>query len=151
MSDSVVLTLTRDYAAPPELLFDAWLDPAMARRFLFATPDGEMLTCAIDARVGGRALVIERRPQGDAEHHLRFEQIDRPRRLVFLFRACLAGEGASEGEWTRVTLDFAATPGGTRLTLTHAMDPEWASYEDQTRKGWTMILGSLARTLGEEA
>jgi hypothetical protein len=24
------------------------------------------------------------------------------------------------------------------------MDPEWAAYEDQTRQGWTMILGTLA-------
>jgi hypothetical protein len=31
------------------------------------------------------------------------------------------------------------------------MDPEWASYEEQTRKGWTMILGSLAQSLGEQA
>ncbi len=151
MTDPVILTLTRDYEAAPERVFDAWLDPAIARHFLFATPDGEMLTCEIDARVGGRALVIERRAQGDAEHHLQFEEIDRPRRLVFLFRAKMAGEGAEEGQWTRVTIDVAAAGSGSRLTLTHEMDPEWASYEEQTRKGWTMILGSLASSLGEQA
>lgn len=96
MTDPVILTLTRDYEAAPERVFDAWLTPAIARHFLFATPDGEMLTCEIDARVGGRALVIERRAQGDAEHHLQFEEIDRPRRLVFLFRATMAGEGAEK-------------------------------------------------------
>ncbi len=150
MTGPVVLTLTRDYAAPPSQMFDAWLDPAIARRFLFATPDGEMTTCEIDPCVGGRALIVERRPQGLAEHHLQFEEIDRPRRLVFLFRASMAGEGASEGEWTRVSLDLVAIGAGTRLTLTHEMDPQWASYEEQTRKGWTMILGTLAATLGEQ-
>lgn len=151
MTGPVVLTLTHDYAASPETVFDAWLTPATAKRFLFATPEGEMQTCAIDARVGGRALIVEKREQGLAEHHLQFVEIDRPARLVFLFRACMAGEGAEEGEWTRVTLDFAATATGTRLVLTHHMDPEWAAYEEQTRKGWTTILASLARATGETA
>jgi uncharacterized protein YndB with AHSA1/START domain len=34
------LTVTRDYAASAERVFDAWLDPDMARRFLFATSYG---------------------------------------------------------------------------------------------------------------
>ena len=150
MSDPVVLTIIRDIAAPPERVFDAWLDPVIARRFLFATRDGDMLTCEIDARVGGRALIVERCAAGDAEHHLKFEAIDRPNRLVFLFRATLAGAGGQEGQWTRVTIDIAASEDGTRLTLTHQMDGEWAAYEAQTRQGWTMILAKLAGTMGDE-
>ncbi|MEO5493950.1 MAG: SRPBCC domain-containing protein [Sphingomonas sp.] len=146
MTGPVVLVVTRDFAASPERVFDAWLDPAVARRFLFATPDGEMLTCEIDARVGGRGLIVERRASGDAHHHLQFEVIDRPRRLVFLFRA----DPAEEGQWTRVSIEIEARGDGARLTLTHDMDPQWAAYEDQTRKGWTTILGSLARTFGED-
>jgi uncharacterized protein YndB with AHSA1/START domain len=147
MTAPVVLTVTRDFAAPPERVFDAWLDPAVARRFLFATPDGEMLTCEIDARVGGRGLIVERRRSGDAHHHLQFEVIERPNRLVFLFRA----DPAEEGQWTRVSIEIEPLGDGARLTLTHDMDPQWAAYEDQTRKGWTMILGSLARTFGEDS
>jgi uncharacterized protein YndB with AHSA1/START domain len=105
-----------------------------------------MLTCEIDARVGGRALIVERRAGGDAHHHLLFDEIDRPRRLVFRFRA----DPAKEGEWTRVVIDFAATGDGTRLTLTHEMDPAWAAYEEQTRKGWTMILANLATTVEKD-
>lgn len=142
-----MLTVARDFAASPERLFDAWLDPATARRFLFATPEGEMLNCEIDAHVGGRGLIVERRASGDAHHHLQFEVIDRPRRLVFLFRA----DPAEDGQWTRVAIDIAPQGDGARLTLTHEMDPQWAAYEDQTRKGWTMILGSLARVTGEAA
>lgn len=146
MSDRIVLTVSRDIATSPERVFDAWLDPATARRFLFATPDGAMLTCEIDARVGGRGLIVERRPSGDARHRLLFEEIDRPRRLVFLF----AADPAEEGQWTRVTIEIAATAAGARLTLTHEMDPAWAAYEDQTRRGWTMILDTLSDTIGEE-
>lgn len=146
MTAPVILTVARDIAAPPEAVFDAWLDPAIAGRFLFATPDGKMLTCEIDARVGGRALIVERRASGDAHHHLLFDEIDRPRRLVFRFRA----DPAKEGEWTRVAIDIVAQGDGTRLTLTHEMDPAWAAYEEQSRKGWTMILASLAAALEKD-
>jgi hypothetical protein len=33
------------------------------------------------------------------------------------------------------------------VILTHELDPQWAAYEEQTRKGWTMILGSLATVM----
>lgn len=141
MSAPVVLTVTREFAASPERVFDAWLDPAQAAHFLFATPDGEMLVCEIDPRVGGRGRIVERRASGDAHHRLKFEAIERPRRLVFLFSA----DPAEDGEWTRVAIDIAPTHRGCTLTLTHEMDPAWAAYEDQTRKGWTMILESLGR------
>ena len=146
MTDPIILTVHRDIAASPERVFDAWLDPAIARRFLFATPDGEMLTCEIDARVGGRGLIVERRPSGDAHHRLLFVEIDRPRRLVFLF----AADPAEEGQWTRVTIEIAATAAGARLTLTHEMDLAWAAFEDQTRHGWTMILATLSDTIGDK-
>jgi uncharacterized protein YndB with AHSA1/START domain len=137
----VSLTLTRHIAAPPERVFDAWLDPAQARRFLFATPDGEMTRVEIDPRVGGEAVIVERRGGIEALHRLRYEAIERPRRLVFQFRACLAGE-AEAGEWTRVTITIAPDGAGALLTLTH--DGVWTDYEDRTRQGWTMILDNLA-------
>jgi uncharacterized protein YndB with AHSA1/START domain len=145
MSAPVILTVTRDFDAPAGRVFDAWLNPEDARRFLFATPDGEMQTVEIDARVGGRALIVERRASGDAHHRMLFDVIERPTRLVFRF----AADPAEEGEWTRVSI--VIEPKGERctLTLTHEMDPEWAAYEEQTRKGWTTILASLARALGE--
>lgn len=143
MTAPVILKIARDFDASPEAVFDAWLDPAKAGKFLFKTPDGEMGTVEIDARVGGGALIVERRASGDAHHHLQYEVIDRPRRLVFLFRA----DPAEEGAWTRVSIDIAAKGAGATLTLTHEMDPEWAAYEEQTRKGWTMILDTLATFL----
>ncbi|HWU96529.1 MAG TPA: SRPBCC domain-containing protein [Sphingomonas sp.] len=136
-----VLSVTREFAAPAERVFDAWLDPADAARFLFATPDGEMIRCEIDARVGGEGLIVERRGAEEVPHRLRFEAIERPHRLVFLFSA----GPVAESEWTRVSIDIAPSHGGCTLTLTHAMDPAWAAYEDQTRKGWTMILEGLGR------
>ena len=135
------LQVTRLVAASPERAFDAWLDPKLARRFLFATPTGEMVRADIDARVGGRFTFVDRRPEhGDVLHEGHYEVIERPRRLVFTFAV-----PQYDPARTRVAVDFAEAPGGCQVTLTHSdVLPE---YEAQTTQGWGMILESLERAL----
>lgn len=148
MTTPILLTVTRCFAAPLERVFDAWLDPATAGNFLFATPDGVMEKVAIDPRVGGGFEIVERRPAGRAQHVGRFEAIDRPHRIVFLFRATMDGDGGED--WTRVTIDLARDGDGCVLTLTHEMDPQWAAYEQRTVEGWATILATLAKTIGDD-
>jgi len=136
------LAVSHTYAHPPEAVFDAWLDPAKAGRFLFATPTGTMVKAEIDPRVGGRFEFIDRRPEdGDVRHVGEYLEIDRPRKLVFTFAVPQYDPGL-----TTVTLDFRPVSGGCEVTLTHTdVPPEW---RDQTVQGWTMILAALETTLG---
>lgn len=48
------------------------------------------------------------------------------------------------GKMVRVDIDA-----GCELTLTHEMKPQYAEFVDKTRQGWTRILESLARIVGE--
>jgi uncharacterized protein YndB with AHSA1/START domain len=135
------LAVTRMFDAPPERVFDAWTDSGTAGRFLFRTEGGELKRCEVDGRIDGRFRIDELRPDGLAEHRGEFVELDRPRRLAFDFAA--GGEEAS----TRVTVEIEPVESGSKLTLSHGLDPRWAQQEERIRRGWTLILESLARVL----
>jgi uncharacterized protein YndB with AHSA1/START domain len=141
-AETVTLSVTHRCAAPPGRVFDAWLDPALARRFAFATPTGEMIVAEIDPRVGGKFNFTDRRPDmGDVAHVGEYLEIDRPRRLKFSFAVPQYDPRA-----TVVTLEFRAVDGGTEVVLTHeGVAAEWAAG---TPKGWETILGGLERVVG---
>jgi uncharacterized protein YndB with AHSA1/START domain len=136
---SAAVIVERRIGAPPEAVFDAWLDPAAAGRFLFATPGGVMEKVEIDPHIGGGFTVIERRGETQAEHHGEYVEIDRPRRLAFDFWTSFSAER------TRVAIDIEPDGEGSRVTLTH--EGVWADWADKTRQGWTTILDGLARTV----
>jgi uncharacterized protein YndB with AHSA1/START domain len=141
MAEPIVLSVERSIAAPPETVFDAWLDAGAVGQWLFATPSGVMEKVEIDPRVGGKFLIAERRGEALAEHFGEYLEIDRPNRLVFTF-AAVRDQG-----FTTVTVIITPDAGGSRITLTHEMDPQWSDYEAQTRQGWTMILEGLERAI----
>lgn len=136
---TVPVRLTRRFDATPERVFDAWLDPAQAGKFLFATEAGEMVRAEIDPRVGGRYSLVDRRDGEDVEHTGEYLEIDRPRRLVFTLQVPFYSE-----ETARITVETAPADTGCELTLTHETSPEWA---DQVEEGWTGIFDGLDRLL----
>ena len=137
--DIVSIEVTRRFAAPPEQVFDAWLDPPGLGRWLFATAEGRMERVEVDARVGGRFEIDERRGDELARHWGTYVEIDRPRRLAFDFGTSF------EATPTRVIVTIVPDGGGSLLTLRQrGVGSDW---EDRTRQGWGMILGNLETAL----
>ena len=147
-TNPLVIVVKRRFDAPAERVFDAWLDPESAGRWLFATPTGKMARVEIDASVGGQFVVAEQRGDVLAEHYGRYEEIDRPRRLVFLFS--VTGFRDPDEAVSRVTIEIVSLGNGCELTLTHEIDPIWADYADRTRGGWNMILEGMDAILEEK-
>lgn len=136
----VTLTVTRRFAAPPERVFDAWLDPATVGRWLFTTDTSTIVRADIDPRVGGHFTIVDGREDGEITHVGEYLVIDRPRRLVFTFAV-----PQFSPEYDRVTIDIRRLDDGCELTLTTEMSPAiYAEWGERTREGWTMMLNSLA-------
>jgi uncharacterized protein YndB with AHSA1/START domain len=137
-----IARVTHHFSASPERVFDAWLDPQTAGKWLFATPAGQMVRVEIDARVGGRFVIVDRRNGEDVEHTGEYLEIDRPRRLVFTF-----GVPKYSPLFTRVTVEIEPAATGCDLTLTNEDVP--AEYLASNEKGWTGILTGLAEFLAQ--
>ena len=135
-----IVQVTRRFSASAERVFDAWLDPNTAGKWLFATPAGKMSKVEIDARAGGSYLIVENREGTDVEHIGEYLEIDRPRRLVFTLKVPKYSQ-----ENTKVTVEIRALKSGCELTLTH--EGVLPDYVASTTSGWNMILDQLAATL----
>jgi uncharacterized protein YndB with AHSA1/START domain len=137
---TATVRVTRHFDAPAERVFDAWLDPSRAGRWLFSTPTGRMVRAEIDARVGGVFVFVDRRNGEDVEHRGEYLEIDPPKRLVFKFVV-----PKYSPLYSRVAVDIAPSRGGCDLTLVH--DGVLAEYEERTQSGWQSILDGLVALL----
>ncbi len=133
------VTVTHRFAASADRVYDAWLDPETVRRFLYATATGEIVRCDIDARVGGRYTIVDRRHGEDVLHEGTYLELERPRRIVFTLR--VAKYSSDED---RVTIEILPLAHGCALTLSTQTADEWV---DDTERGWAMILDVLDEAL----
>jgi uncharacterized protein YndB with AHSA1/START domain len=141
-SEAVRLAVTRRLPFPAERVFDAWLDPAVARRFLFATETGEMVRAETDPRVAGVFTFVDRRDGVDAAHTGKYLELDRPRRLVFTFLVPAYSTDAAI-----VEIDIAPDGDGCVLTLRQEMAPEYAAYKERSEQGWAKIIAGLENAI----
>lgn len=132
--------IVRRFSAPPTQVFDAWLDPELARQWLFATASRPMTYVEIDAKVDGLFRLAEQRDGELIEYTGHYVEIAPHRRLVFTL--------SMEEHWyvtTRVTVEITATKTGCQLSLIHDDVP--SHYADCTEGRWAGILYGLDETL----
>lgn len=139
---SASVRIVRKLPFPAERVFDAWLDPRLAGKFLFATEAGEMVKVEIEPRVGGRFVITERRGDVNVEHVGEYREIERPHRLVFTFQVPQYSQ-----TFDLVTITIRPLDEGCELTLEQEMSPEWIEHKPKIENGWSMIIAGLTRTL----
>jgi uncharacterized protein YndB with AHSA1/START domain len=141
---TVKVQVIRRFDFSAERVFDAFLDPQKAKRFMFATETGEMIKAELQPWIGGSFVFVDKRPNGNAEHYGTYLEIERPRRLKFQFAV---QKDALEQD--PVTIELKPRGKGCELTLTHEMGAQHAKLKERVIEGWTGILGGLADALLE--
>ncbi len=144
--DKVLVRVTHRFDASAERVYDAFLDPGRASKFMFATATGRIVRCDIDARVGGTFTIVDRRNGEDVAHTGTYLALERPRRIVFT----LAVEKYSTDTDT-VTIEITPLRKGCEVTLTHEMGARYAPFRDRAREGWSGILDIGAELLVDDA
>ena len=128
-----------------ERVFDAWLDPSKASKFLFATPTGKIVRVEIDARVGG-SFIIARRDGEDVEH------VGLILKSTACWPACLPVRGA-EVFGSNDPRQYRCQTVASRMRID--ADARRAFYrsgsESTLREGWDKILDGLSAHLTDDA
>jgi uncharacterized protein YndB with AHSA1/START domain len=146
MSDATAsettLRLERLIAAPPELLFALWTEPAQLVRWW--APNGyEASVHTLEIRPGGRWRTLLRRPDGSALAMSGvYRIVEPPHRLAFTW--AWENDRGARGQETEVVVNFETTPGGTRLVLLQQRF-ESKQARDNHNAGWSASFDRLAR------
>jgi uncharacterized protein YndB with AHSA1/START domain len=136
----VAIRVEARFELSPERVFNAWLDPDVARRWLFATATRRIAHVEIDARVAGGFRFVERSETGDVEYQGEYVEIVPYRRLAFSLALYDRRRVA-----TRVIVDIERRATGSNLVLTHENVPLDLAYGMEAR--WTGMLYGLGVTL----
>lgn len=135
-----VVRVERSYRAPAARVFEAWLDPAIAGRWLFATASQPMARVDIDARVAGAFCLVERRAGTLVLHTGAYVALMPPRRLAFTLSSSDRAEPDS-----LVTVGITPQRMGCVLAVSHEHLPAGRIREAKAR--WIGILYGLGVTL----
>ncbi|MEX3015797.1 SRPBCC domain-containing protein [Gymnodinialimonas hymeniacidonis] len=140
-SKDLELTCTRTIAAPPEALYDAWLDAEKLAQFMRPGASVTIARAENDPRLGGRFDIVMQTPETEIPHWGIYQTLDRPNRIVFTWNSPF-----TTGEDSTVTLDFTAVKGGTEVRLHHIRFPSEESRKDH-EAGWGAILATLSEAI----
>lgn len=143
-NNSTLVSVKRQFRSSAGTVFDTFLNPGQAGRFMFVTDSGKIVRAEIDARVGGKFNFTDRREGEDVAHTGEYLEIERPRRLVFTLQVKKYSQ-----ETDKVIIEIKPLQSGCELTLTHEMAPNWAAVKGQVEEGWRSILERVAAVLDE--
>lgn len=138
IENTLEIRLSKEIEAPRNEVFDAWLDTGALTDFIRPAEGITIPKVEVDAREGGKFLILMQVGDEQLPHSGEYKIIDRYDTLAFTWNSGHAGQGSV------VTLSFEEiAPDRTRVHLHHVGLPS----EDSQRAhhgGWSKILETLA-------
>jgi uncharacterized protein YndB with AHSA1/START domain len=146
MSTTIEARVSHRFRATAGEVYDAWLDPAKARRWMAAALQtmglaGDMRQIEIEARVGGKFLFSDQRGEVEARHWGTYLELERPRRIVFTWIV----DESEESKPSTVFLTIQPDGDGCVVTIVHQLDAAWAEYVPRVEAGWGNMLAALEK------
>lgn len=135
-------TITRTFAAPRELVFDAFTTPKHFSVW-FGTEAVEvpLETLTMDVRVGGRWTAVMLLPDGTTKDWKgSYTEVDRPSRLAFTMTD---EPGTDPGE--PVTVDLKDIAGGTEMTFWQARHGFTDEQVEMVKQGYGAFFDEMQR------
>ena len=143
---SPVVVVRRTLSAPPDVVYDEWLDPEALIEWMCPRP-ARCLMVVLDPRVGGR-LHIDIEDEGEQFFVSgTFLALDRPRLLRFTW-SCSRWPDPELATTVSVHLDPRGSQ-QTLMTIRHAMLPP--DVRDRHERGWAKVADQLADGLAASA
>jgi uncharacterized protein YndB with AHSA1/START domain len=133
------LTVQRKIAASADDLFDAWLDAESLGSWM--KPSGTRETRAeTDARVGGSFRIVMVTDDASMVHTGTYQEIDRPRRLVFTWSS-----PATQFKDSIVTVTFEPSSADSTIVEIHHVGLPDEEARAGPNTGWSDALRELGR------
>jgi uncharacterized protein YndB with AHSA1/START domain len=143
---SYELRIERQFDAPPEVVFDTFVDPASQEELHGSGREGWTVhRSEADVSVGGTSTTVMGVDGKEPDTETRvYTVIDRPHRLVFRYSMKVAELGRTID--TEMTITFEPRDSGTLLTMVET-GFEIEEDRDGFVEGWTQYLETLSRIL----
>lgn len=125
-------------------VFDCWLQESATGRWLLTSHDAPLPEVQLDARIGGRYQISQRRQQGALLLTGQFHLIEPPHQLLFSL------EHPGQAEPDLIRLQFSPHPFGCELTVHHHLPTLSTGQQQKLVERWTNILMRLAADLNDQ-
>jgi uncharacterized protein YndB with AHSA1/START domain len=144
--DNLTLTLTADFAAPIDQVWELWSDPRKLERW-WGPPSYPATLEKHDLIPGGEVTYFMIGPEGDIHHGIwRVTAVDPPASLEFTDAfADSGGAPVADMPVSRITVLLAERDGGTRMEMRAAFE----SRDDMDRLVKTGMAEGLEQAVGQ--
>lgn len=141
IKDTVDAEASQRFAATPEEVFDAWLDPETIGQWMFGpnVRAEKIVKIENDPRVGGKFSFLVDRGGELLDHRGEYLEIDRPRRLRFTWGLPQFGSDAS-----KITVKIRQRDGCSEATVIHEVEHD---FQTSSVRAWSKMLTALEKLL----
>jgi uncharacterized protein YndB with AHSA1/START domain len=134
-----LLALAREYAAPPERVWQAWTDAKTLKQWWVPAPSDRVSVAELDVRVGGRFRICFGGAAGnDHECAGTYQEVVKPKKLAFTW----SWPRTTPERVSLVTIEFKPKGQGTQLVFRHEQFFDEKARNDHQR-GWSALLEGL--------